>query len=223
MKRMKFTGIVGAASATLLAVAPATLAQTPNEMLKKAETSCIQKAEADGYQLNRVVTAEETANGGAKVVLDLTKVSDGTKAPLTCNLTKDGTVSFGDAVATAADAVRAPGIAPWLWALLPLIGLPLLLAWARGRRTEEAVAATRRYVPAGASERIYERHEATIRSNSDTLDVYSGPGTAYRVTGSVRNGQRITLTGRYDNNWAELENGGWIPAEYITAATRLVR
>jgi len=221
MKLMKVTGIVGAASATLLAVAPATIAQ---DLVKKAEQSCIEKAQADGFTLNRVVSSETTADGGAKVVLDLTKTADGTKAPLTCNLSKDGTISIGDSVAAAAGAVRAPGIAPWLWALLPLIGLPLLLAWARGRRTEEVVAATRRYAPVGGvSERIYERHEATIYSNSDHLDVYSGPGTAYRVTGSVRNGQRVTLTGRYDNNWAELENGGWIPAEYITAATRLVR
>lgn len=68
------------------------------------------------------------------------------------------------------------------------------------------------------------RHtEGVIRTNGELLDVYSGPGTSYRVVSNLRNGQRVVLTGRQDNSWVELENIGWVPAQYIEADTRYVR
>jgi hypothetical protein len=42
------------------------------------------------------------------------------------------------------------------------------------------------------------------------------------VTGNLRNGQRIVLSGRYDNDWVELENGGWVPVRFVETATRYV-
>ncbi len=210
MKTFKLTAI--AAAVSIVMFTPSTALANLTE---KAAQSCTEKAQADGFTLNRVVSAEETTGGGAKVVLDLTKVADGTNAKLTCTLSPEGNVVFGDMDAVA----RLPGINPLLWALLPIIGLPPLLAWARGRRDQAVATAAQGYI----GSRINERHEAIVRSNSDTLDVYSGPATTYRVSSTVRNGQRVVLTGRYDNNWAELESGGWIPVDYVEAATRYAR
>lgn len=213
MKTLKIA--VAASVAAAVFAAPALVSAQDASLLEKAKQSCTQAAEAKGYKLNNIDSSEATADGGVKVRLDLTKTADNTKAKLTCNLGKDGKVAFGDGSdAMAATETAASGIAPWLWVLLPLIGLPLLLAWARGRQTEGIVA---------ASDRTYERQEATIRANSDNLDIYSGPGTTYRVNGNLQNGERVVLTGRRENNWAELESGGWIPAQYLEGATRYVR
>jgi len=215
---MKTFKIAASIAALTVFAAPALVHAQDAALLEKAKQSCTRDAEAKGYKLDSIGSTEAIADGGVKVRLNLTKVSDGTKAPLTCTLSKDGKVAIGDLGTMSAPEVTTPGISPWLWALLPIIGLPLLLGWARGRHTE-VVEPVRRVATTGA----YERQEATIRANSDNLDIYSGPGTSYRVNGSLRNGQRVILTGRYDNNWAELESGGWIPAQYLEGATRYVR
>jgi hypothetical protein len=208
---IKFLSAAALVSAIGFSLALPAVAQVSEELATRAREECIRKAEADGYTVNNVVSVEP--DGGAtdrvKVVLDLTR--DGASAPLTCRLSGDE-VAFGDVMDNAAPV----DLGRLWWLLLPLLGLPLLLWWANNRRSEYD-----RYVRPAAS---YSRQaEGVIRTNGELLDVYSGPGTSYRVVSNLRNGQRVVLTGRQDNNWVELENIGWVPAQYVEADARYAR
>jgi FAD/FMN-containing dehydrogenase len=214
MKKVHSSVKAIAAAAVTVATIASFSAPVHADIVETAKKSCTDDAVAKGYTVNNVVTAEQTADGGAVVKLDLTKNSDGTKAPLTCTLGKDGKVAFGEAVTTTTETARNTA---WPWLLLPLLGLPALLWWARGRNAEPVRTVSRDYV--SASRFVPgERVDAIVRSTTDALNIHSGPGTSYNVTGTLNNGQRVTLSGRYDNNWAELASGGWIPTQYLEAA-----
>jgi uncharacterized protein YgiM (DUF1202 family) len=201
-----------------------------------ARQACISSAESKGFLVAEVVSIEPKAGvaDGANVILSLTKAGQPYK--LTCGYTKDAGAVFGDntapaatttapaatttAPATATETVKTlppASLAPLWWLLLPIIGLPLLMWWTRGRGAAAAANARRDYVTGS-------RTEAVIRNNGSNVNVYSGPGTDYRVTGTLRDGQTVWLSGRHDNNWAELENGGWIPTQTVdTTVTRYAR
>lgn len=196
-----------------------------------ARQACISSAESKGFQVVDVAAIEPKAGvaDGANVVLNLTKAGQPYK--LTCGYTKSAGAVFSDNAATtttAAPTTTAPAattetvkttppasLAPLWWLLLPLIGLPLLLWWTRGRGA--AATATRGAYATG-------RTEAIVRNHGNPVNIYSGPGTDYRVTGSLQDGQTVWLSGQYNNNWAELEEGGWIPAQNVeTAVARYAR
>lgn len=219
--------LVGAATpfaANAQAIAP--------EVATAAKQACISSAESKGFQVAEVVSIEPKPGvaDAANVVLSLTKAGQPYK--LTCGYTKAAGAVFSDHAATttttdstttttttepattttlapdAAEAVKTGlpvSLAPLWWLLLPIIGLPLLLWWARGRG---ATTVNRAAYATG-------RTEAIVRNNGNNLNVYSGPGTDYRVTRTLRDGQTVWLSGRYNNNWAELEDGGWIPTQNI--------
>lgn len=228
--------LVGAATplaANAQAVAP--------EVATAARQACISSAESKGFQVAEVVSIEPKPGvaDAANVVLSLTKAGQPYK--LTCGYTKATGAVFGDHAATttttdstttttttdptttttlapapteAVKTVPPASLTPLWWLLLPLIGLPLLLWWARGRG---ATTVARKAYTTG-------RTEAIVRNNGNNLNVYSGPGTDYRVTRTLRDGQTVWLSGQYNNNWAELEDGGWIPTQNIeTPALRYTR
>jgi uncharacterized protein YgiM (DUF1202 family) len=181
------------------------------ELAEKAKKACIDKAQAKGYTLKDVTSVEpyDATGDRVKVVLNLTKNADGTEARLTCGYSdKDGAAAFDGDTTTA----QRQGF-PWWWLLLPILGIPLLFALLRGKeRPVETTANV--YNTATTTAR-----EAVVRANGEYLDIHSGPGTAYQVTGTLRNGQRVMLSSRRDNNWVELETGGWVPVEYLDLDT----
>jgi uncharacterized protein YgiM (DUF1202 family) len=232
--KMKSLNLRKAATVALFSVATLSVAYpsygqaaVAPELAAKAKQACIDKAKADGFALKDVVSVDPY-NGEAdrvKVVLNLTKTADGTAARLTCGYSKDGKVAFGEDPAppvaqTSPVQTTEPakeGGFPWWLLLLPILGIPLLFTLFKGK--EERPDAE-----------VYERPVATrvgtqavVRANSEYLDIHEGPGTTYRVTGTLRNGQRVALANGRDNNWAELETGGWVPLEYLDLDTTSYR
>lgn len=208
------------------------------EVATAARQACISSAESKGFQVAEVVSIEPKSGAAdaANVVLSLTKAGQPYK--LTCGYSKAAGAVFSDHSATTTttpaptttttttapapaptatvNPVPPASLAPLWWLLLPIIGLPLLIWWARGRGSA-AVTHDRETYAAG-------RTEVIVRNHGNDVNVYSGPGTDYRVTGTLRDGQTVWLSGQYNNNWAELENGGWIPTQNIdTAAVRYAR
>lgn len=219
MANLKKAGALAMIGAATLAVATPIHAQgtVAPDLANAAKTACINKAQADGYTLKDVLSVEPYDATGDRVKVVLNLVKNNAEARLTCGYTKgDQSVSFdpGAAAETAQDTAR--GVNPWLWLLLPLIGIPLLIALTRGRQrpAEDDNYATRTTTTG--------RTEGFVRTNGEALDVYSGPATTYRVTGTLRNGDRVVVTGRRENNWLELENGGWIPAQYVETSYRTI-
>ncbi|MDA0866298.1 MAG: SH3 domain-containing protein [Cyanobacteria bacterium] len=56
------------------------------------------------------------------------------------------------------------------------------------------------------------------------VNIRSGPGTQYPAVNTLRPGTAITLTGRYENGWAELTDGNWVAGNLVRvgAATTTV-
>ncbi len=211
MNRFKSSAALALASTTLVLFATPSLAQqalTP-ALQTRAREACVQKAQADGFTVRDVVSVAPANADTVNVVLSLDKA--GQLYKLTCGYSASkNTALVGDNSAAAPAQTYQPWISPWLFTLLPLLlGLPLLWAWTRGRHNEPA-----RYTGADTHVRHADQ-EAVVRTDGSLLDVHSGPANSYRVTGNLRNGQQVTLTGRQDNNWVELAEGGWVQREYL--------
>jgi uncharacterized protein YraI len=99
---------------------------------------------------------------------------------------------------------------PLWWLLVPIIGLPLLLAWAKGRGVE-TVPASHSYTTAFAG----QPYDAIVRSSGQTVNVYSGPATTNRIVATLTDGQRVTASGRKDGLWTELASSGWVQTVYL--------
>lgn len=216
---IKFSAALTTAStALMLLVSPSYAQAVSPDLDARAREACIQKAEADGFALQDVASVTAADADTVNVVLNLNR--DGQLYKLTCGYSASrGSATVADSTSTAA-RIYQPWVNPWLLTLLPLlVGLPLLLAWVKGRSSEEYL----RY--AGVKDtraRYIEHSEAIVRTDGSMLDIHSGPAGTYRVTGNLRNGQRVQLSGRYENNWVELADGGWIPAEYLETNPRFV-
>ncbi|MDX2229579.1 MAG: hypothetical protein NW220_08070 [Leptolyngbyaceae cyanobacterium bins.349] len=206
--------VVGALSLAIAAPFTSTVQAQAlvGDLADRARESCVNRAAERGFQLKEVVSVVGTTDGGAKVVLLLTR--QGSEARLTCDLSKDGSVVLGDepgttatTVAPTTEATATPNYGPLAWLLLPLLGLPLLYWWTKGRD---------RMVVASAENAVSNyAGEAVVQTNDATLPIYSGPGTNYRITSTLRNGQHVNVTGRYQDGWAELTQGGWVLASSI--------
>jgi peptidoglycan hydrolase-like protein with peptidoglycan-binding domain len=53
-----------------------------------------------------------------------------------------------------------------------------------------------------------------VVTSTEGLNIRSGPGTNYAVTGSLANGAVVSTTGAYSNGWAKLSAGGWVSTTY---------
>jgi hypothetical protein len=125
-----------------------------------------------------------------------------------------------------ATAEKPAGISPWWW-LLPILGIPLLaLLFRSPRREAVAPPPERTYTPPPAPEPVRPTPDprsyvtpaqAVVRGGGRSVSVYAGPATTHRVAGSLEDGQRIMLTGRTENGWAELTDGNWVPASSLEA------
>jgi hypothetical protein len=219
----------------MLPLAPVRSQTVAPDLAKAAQDACINVAQSRGFTLDRVIAVQADGVDAAKAVLSLTR--NGQAFRLTCGYSRTKGAIFGsDAPSTSTQvpaptipqpsvavpavpvpAVPAPAVpvgeAPDLsrlwWLLLPLIGLPLLLWWTR-RRGEQVVG------------RTYEAYEGIVRKVGG-VNIHSGPGATHGVTGSLQDGQRVVLSGRHDNNWTQLQEGGWIPSETIETSRYATR
>ncbi|MFM7447363.1 MAG: SH3 domain-containing protein [Leptolyngbyaceae cyanobacterium] len=207
------SSIKAAGILAVLAVAPVFLASPQAQAdplaasIEDAKQACIADAQSKGFTLKEVASATSVSAKDIQVVLMLDK--GGAAAKLTCNYdTATRGAVLGNDTAGATGTTNNLGWSPLLWLLLPLLGLPLLLRWAKNHSEDVIVGDTGR--------RYGERTDAVIRTTTgNTLDVHSGPGESYRVTSTLNHGQRVVLTGLYDNNWAELTSGGWVDSRYL--------
>jgi hypothetical protein len=173
-------------------------------IVEQAQTLCLEKAKAQGYELKSVLYsgASDVPGKDAKIVLQLTK--EGKVAKLTCNYDKkSGGVDFGDV-----GAVASPSI-PWWGFLLPLLGL--LALWFLAKNKNE----TRTYG---------NYYEADIRGGEGAIPVYEHPSLASPVISSVHNGERIRVSDRdiatANDGWVHLARGGWVEKQYVGTPSR---
>lgn len=192
----------------LWAVAAPALAVSGEELIRKAESECLDAASSKGWnrELARVVSSRQLDADKVEVVFDLTKDGVNT-ARLTCPYSvSQGVGVFGGlpdlgAVTALPRDVGLPvrrGRAWWL--LLPL-GLALV-SWAalRGRREEVGAAY-------GARARSFFA-EANARDGD--VEVHELAELTSPVLRRFRNGESIHLTGHRRGDWLEVVNGGWV-------------
>ena len=214
MKSLSKTLAIACGSVLLVTAATPGWAQSTAEMLKTAEAACIENAAADGYNPDKaqVVSSRAIDNDKVEVVLNLTK--DGQNFDrLTCPFS--ASTGIGNFVGGAAEAVKAPGLGRLWWLLLPLLGLPLLLAALRGRDRAVTGAVT-------PVDNIVHT-EGYVNTNGSPLDVREHPNSEARILRSLPNGEHVRLTGRHDHDWVELTGGGWVPSYYLRYSDNLSR
>jgi hypothetical protein len=217
--------LVSAASCSLLGMGGSALAADPTELLKKAETACLEAATASGWRpdLAKVISSKALGGDKVEVVFDLSKDGVNT-ARLTCPYSvKDG---VGNAFTKRKAEVGAapegsdaapPGIAveprkAW-WLLLPLIlGLGSWL-WLRGR--DETVGHVYASSATTTGGRTGSWYGAEAAARDGALEVREHADSNSRVLRQVRNGETFEITGvrRRDSanvEWLEVTNGGWV-------------
>lgn len=214
MKTLKLASVRSLVAASMLVgvalpFAPAKAQNASPDLARATTEACINVARSRGFTLDRVVTVTADGVDAAKAVLSLTR--NGQAFKLTCGYSKARGAVFGDDTTGAAVTTQPDQTIPatsgvpfdaarlW-WLLLPLIGLPLLLWLTRGKGAHTIADSS--------------GYEAIVRKTGG-VDVRSGPDTSYGVIGSLRDGQHIVLSGRTDNDWVHLRDGGWIPAQYV--------
>jgi len=202
-----------AASLGVTLMVTAVSAQTVSaDLSTAAKDACTRSAESKGFTVKEVVSVEPKAGttDGATVVLNLDKA--GQLYKLTCGYSASTGASIDDGISGAVNTAArtfnysAPSLA---WLLLPLIGLPLLLALFKGRDKDAVGYATRT-----------ERLEGLVRNRGRALNVHSGPAAHHSVTETLRDGQRILLSGRQQDGWVELAEGGWVSSEALDLDVR---
>jgi len=214
MKRISVVSqsIFAASLGVALTVASVSAQTVSAELSTAAKDACTRSAESKGFTVKEVVSVDPKAGttDGATVVLNLDKA--GQLYKLTCGYSASTGASIDDSTSTA-KTMTAPAFnysAPNLgWLILPLIGLPLLLALFRGRDKDAVGYATRT-----------ERLEALVRNRGRGLNIHNGPATHHNVTATLQDGQRILLSGRQQDGWVELAEGGWVPSEALDLDVR---
>ncbi|MEB3324994.1 MAG: hypothetical protein VKM17_06605 [Cyanobacteriota bacterium] len=239
--------IASAASVGIFAVGSNALAASTAELLKTAETACLEAATAQGWRadLAKVISSKALSDQKVEVVFDLTK--DGTNtARLTCPYTVGqgvgGTFAPKAEAPAAAPATPAEPVAPvetgtpvdqgkaW-WLLLPLaLGLGSWL-WLRGRdepttAVHSGVYGTTTTGTATTGVRTYYAAEAAARDG--LLEVREHADLGSRVLRQIRNGDTFQLTGvrRRDSSnveWLEVHNGGWVRDAEVRYDRNVVR
>lgn len=132
-----------------------------------------------------------------------------------------------------ADQKRGSGFNP-AW-LLPLLLLPLAFLFLRNRAAEEesgqptkvgsyvttsAPAAVKVGTTAPIATAVDKVVEAMLRSQDSAIEVRSGAGITNAVARTIPAGSKVRLSGRYQNDWAELAEGGWITLQSLTSDPR---
>jgi hypothetical protein len=238
--------IASAASVGIFAVGSNALAASTAELIKTAETACLEAATAQGWRadLAKVISSKALSEQKVEVVFDLTK--DGTNtARLTCPYTVGQGVggTFAPAPEAPAAVPATPEPAPvadagtpvdqgkaW-WLLLPLaLGLGSWL-WLRGRDDSTAVhsyATTGTTTTGTATTGVRTYYAAEAAARDGLLEVREHADLGSRVLRQIRNGDTFQLTGvrRRDASnveWLEVHNGGWVRDAEVRYDRNVVR
>jgi hypothetical protein len=134
-----------------------------------------------------------------------------------------------------AEPKRASGFNP-AW-LLPLLLLPLVFLFLRNRDGESgeptkvgvyatpakpaAVKVETPVVTTTTSTTVNKVVEALLRVQDSAIEVRSGAGLTNSVARTIPAGSKVRLSGRYQNDWAELAEGGWISIQSLASDPRL--
>jgi len=128
-----------------------------------------------------------------------------------------------------AEPKRGSGFNP-AW-LLPLLLLPLAFLFLRNRdgesgeptkvgsyTTPATPAAVKVDTTATTANKVVE---AMLRIQDSAIEVRSGAGLTNSVARTIASGSTVRLSGRYQNDWAELAEGGWIAIQSLAKDPRL--
>jgi len=131
-----------------------------------------------------------------------------------------------------AEPKRGSGFNP-AW-LLPLLLLPLAFLFLRNRdgesgeptkvgsyTTPATPAAVKVATPVATTTTVNKMVEAMLRIQDSAIEVRSGAGLTNSVARSIAAGSKVRLSGRYQNDWAELAEGGWIAIQSLATDPRL--
>jgi len=129
-----------------------------------------------------------------------------------------------------AEPKRDSGFNP-AW-LLPLLLLPLAFLFLRNREadaesgeptkvgvytTPTKPAAVKVETTATTANKVVE---ALIRVQDSAIEVRSGAGLTNSVARTIPAGSKVRLSGRYQDDWAELAEGGWIAIQSLASDPR---
>ena len=127
-----------------------------------------------------------------------------------------------------AEPKRDSGFNP-AW-LLPLLLLPLAFLFLRNRDAESGEptkvgvyttpakpAAVKVDTTATTANKVVE---ALIRVQDSAIEVRSGAGLTNSVARTIAAGSKVRLSGRYQDDWAELAEGGWIAIQSLASDPR---
>jgi hypothetical protein len=131
-----------------------------------------------------------------------------------------------------AEPKRGSGFNP-AW-LLPLLLLPLAFLFLRNRdgesgeptkvgsyTTPATAAAVKVATPVATTTTVNNVVEAMLRIQDSAIEVRSGAGLTNSVARTIAAGSKVRLSGRYQNDWAELAEGGWIAIQSMAKDPRL--
>ena len=131
-----------------------------------------------------------------------------------------------------AEPKRGSGFNP-AW-LLPLLLLPLAFLFLRNRdgesgeptkvgtyTTPATPAAVKVATPVATTTTVNNVVEAMLRIQDSAIEVRSGAGLTDSVARTIAAGSKVRLSGRYQNDWAELAEGGWIAIQSMAKDPRL--
>ena len=133
-----------------------------------------------------------------------------------------------------AEPKRGSGFNP-AW-LLPLLLLPLAFLFLRNRDAESgeptkvgvyatpakpaAVKVETPVVTTTTSTTVNKVVEALLRVQDSAIEVRSGAGPTNSVARTIPATSKVRLSGRYQNDWAELAEGGWISIQSLASDPR---
>jgi len=128
-----------------------------------------------------------------------------------------------------AEPKRGSGFNP-AW-LLPLLLLPLAFLFLRNREAESGEPTkvgvyTTPAKPAAvkvettATTTVNKVVEALLRVQDSAIEVRSGAGLTNSVARTITAGSKVRLSGRYQDDWAELAEGGWIAIQSLASDPR---
>jgi hypothetical protein len=135
-----------------------------------------------------------------------------------------------------AEPKRDSGFNP-AW-LLPLLLLPLAFLFLRNREADAesgeptkvgvyatpakpaAVKVETPVVTTTTSTPVNKVVEALLRVQDSAIEVRSGAGPTNSVARTIPANSKVRLSGRYQNDWAELAEGGWISIQSLASDPR---